>query len=103
MQLKSRSKRTKNINKIITNKREIKKAKKIKIKIKKTNIEIKTTKTNIKANTKANTIATTIITTTTIDRKYLLKLYKQFVCIYINFVLKIASILLNCLLLFNNL
>jgi len=103
LQLKNKLRRTKNINKTTTIKRKIKKAKKIKIETKETKIETKITKTSIKVNTKANTKAIITIIRTTINRKYLLRLRKQFVCIYISLVFKIVLILLNYLLLFNNL
>ncbi len=101
--LKSKSKRTKNVDKIITNKREIKKAKKIEVKARKTKIEIKVTKKSIEVDAKANATIVAIIATTTIDRKRLLKLYKQFVCTHVSLAFKIVLILLSCLLLFNNL
>ncbi len=103
LRLKSKSKKAKSANKITTNKRETKKAKKAKIKARKIKIKAKTIETNIKANAKANAKATTTIATITIDKKCLLKLRKQFVCIYINFIFKTTLILLSCLLLFNNL
>jgi len=103
LQLKNKLKKTKNVNKITTNKRKIKKTKKIEMKTKETKIKAKIIKTSIEANAKTNAIATTTITTTTTNKKRLLKLYKQFACIYISFVLKTTSILLSCLLLFNNL
>jgi len=102
LQLKNKSKKAKDTNKITTNKKKVKRAKKIKIKTKKTKIETKITKTNTKVDIRANTTIA-IATTITINKKRLLRLYKQFVYIYISFVFKIALILLNCLLLFNNL
>jgi len=103
LQLKNKLRKAKSANKITTNKKKVKKTKKIKIEARKTRIEARTIERNIKANAKTNatTIATT--TTTTTNRKYLLKLRKQFVCIYISFALKTISILLSYLLLFNNL
>ncbi len=102
LQLKNKLKKAKNASKITTSKREIKKTKKIKIKAKKTKIKTKTikrsTKVDAKANAKAIAIATTIIT----NQKRLLRLREQFVCTHVSFVLKIASMLLSCLLLFNN-
>jgi len=63
----------------------------------------KASKTEEKAKARANARAATTTTTTTTDRKQLLKLHKQFVCIYISLVLETVLILLNCLLLFDNL
>ncbi len=104
LQLENKLRKTKSANKIITSKKEIKKTKEIKVKAKKTKIEAKIIKRNTRANTRANATTTTITTIiTTTNRKYLLKLRKQFVCIYINFVFKTMSLLLSYLLLFNNL
>ncbi len=102
-QLKNRSRKTKSANKIIINRKEIEKAKEIKIKTRETKIETKTIEKSIETDARADT--TTVAATATIitNRKRLLKLRKQFVCIYINFALKTVSILLSCLLLFNNL
>jgi len=105
LQLENRLKKTKNTNKIIINKKEIEKIKKFKVETKEIEIKLKITKTNTntKTNIKTNTKIVIIAIITTINRKYLLKLYKQFVYIYISFVLKTILILLNYLLLFNNL
>jgi len=105
LQSENKLKKTKNIDKITTSKREIEKAKEIEIEIetKETRIEAKTTKKSIEIDARANATTAVAAATTTANRKYLLKLYKQFVCIYISFVFKTVSILLSCLLLFNNL
>ncbi len=103
LQSKNKLRKAKNVNKITTNEREVKRAKKIKVETRETKIETKITKTNTKVNAKTNAKAIVTTTTTTTNKKRLLRLRKQFVCIHINFVFKIASILLNYLLLFNNL
>ncbi len=106
---KNKLRKTKSANKIITNKREVEKAKEIEVETRKTKVKAKITKKNIETNAKANATTTTITTTTTttttttINKKYLLKLRKQLVYTYVSLALKIASILLNYLLLFNNL
>jgi len=69
LQLKNKFKKTKNTNKITTNKREVKKTKKVKIKT-------KITKANTKINAKANATKIATIATTTINKKRLLKLRK---------------------------
>ena len=79
------------------------KQEKLKTKTRKIKIKTKIIKANIKVNAKANIKATTIIAIIIINKKYLLKLRKQFLYIYINFALKTTLILLSCLLLFNNL
>ena len=103
LQLENKSRKAKNANKITTNKKEVEKAKKIEIEIKETKVETKTTKIDIETNAKTSATIVAIITTTTTNRKRLLKLRKQFVCIYISLAFKIVLILLSCLLLFNNL
>ncbi len=103
MQLRNKLKKAKNINKIITNKREVKKAKKIEIKIKETKIKTKIIEKSIEANIKTNAKVVAITIIIIKNKKYLLRLRKQFACIYINFILKIILILLSYLLLFNNL
>ncbi len=105
---KNKLRKTKSANKIITNKREVEKAKEIEVETRKTKVKAKITRKNIETNAKANATTTTITTTTTtttttINKKYLLKLRKQLVYTYVSLALKIASILLNYLLLFNNL
>ncbi len=100
---KNELKKAKNANKIITNKREIKKAKRIKVKARETKIKVKITKINTKANARISAIAIATTTITTTNKKRLLRLCKQFVYTYINFVLKTTLILLSYLLLFNNL
>jgi len=101
---KNKIRKTKSANKIITNKREVEKAKEIEVETRKTKVKAKITKKNIETNAKANATTTTITTTTiTTNKKYLLKLRKQFVYTHVSLALKIASILLNYLLLFNNL
>ncbi len=62
-----------------------------------------TIETSIEADAKADAIAAATATTMATNRKYLLKSREQFVCIYVSLVPKIGSILLSCLLLFNNL
>ncbi len=103
LRLKNKLRRAKDIDKIITSEKEIKKAREIEIKIRETEIEAKTIKTSTKANARASAkaIAATAITTT--NKKYLLRLCEQFACTHISFVYKIVSILLSYLLLFNNL
>jgi len=103
LQSENKSRKTKNTDKTTIDKREIKKAKKIEIETRKTKIETKITEKSTETNAKTNVTAATTAATTATDRKYLLKLRKQFVCTYISFVFKIVSILLSCLLLFNNL
>jgi len=94
--LKNELRRTKNANKITTNKREVKKARE-------TTIEAKTTRRSTKIDVEANAIIATTTTTITTNKKRSLRLCKQFVYIYISFALKTTSILLSYLLLFNNL
>jgi len=94
LRLKRKSKKATSANKITINKREIKdnarKAKK--------------TKASAKANAKAKAIITTITTIIiATNKKQLLKLHNQFAYMYVNLVFEITSILLSCLLLFNNL
>jgi len=103
LQSENKLRKAKNADKIITDKKEIEKAKKIKVETKETEIETKTTETNTEADTKTNAKTAAAAATITADKKYLLKLREQFVYIYINFIYKTASILSNCLLLFNNL
>jgi len=72
LQLENKSKKARNIDKIITNKKKVKRAKEIEIKTRKTRIERRITKKSIKSNAKtsAKAIATTItITTITITTK----------------------------------
>jgi len=107
LQLEKRLRKTTNINKIIINKREVREAREIEVEVREIRIKAKTieasTRVDTKANAKANTRVVTTIATTTINKKYLLELRKQFVCIYINFTRKIVLILLSYILLFNNL
>ncbi len=103
LQLKNKLRKTKSADKTITSREEIEKAKEIKIKTKEIEIETKTTKTSTKTNAKTSAKTTIAAATTIINRKCLLKLREQFVCIYVSLALKIVSILLNYLLLFNNL
>ncbi len=76
MQLKNKLRKIKNIDKIIISKIKIKKAKEIIFKTKKTEIKIKIIEINIEIDAKTSAKVTAIVATTTIDRKYLLKLYK---------------------------
>ncbi len=76
LQLKNKSRRAKNINKITTNKEEVKRTKKIKIKIKKTKIKTKIIEKSIKTDIKANIIVVITITTTIVNKKCLLRLHK---------------------------
>jgi len=103
LQSKNKLRKTKNIDKITINKREIKEIKEIEIETKETKIKIKIIETSIEVDAKTNAIVVATIATIVIDEKYLLKLRKQSVCIYISFFFKIVLILLSCLLLFNNL
>ncbi len=103
MQLENKLRETKNINKIIIDKREIKKARKIKVKIRETKIKTKIIEISTEANAKIDTKIIIATTTIIVNRKYLLKLRKQFIYIYISFIFKIVLILLSYLLLFNNL
>jgi len=103
LRFRRKSRKATNASKIIIDEREAKNNAK---EIKETRVKAKKTKASTKANAKANARATTIvatIATTIIDKKRLSKLREQFVCIYINLVLEITSIILSCLLLFNNL
>ncbi len=103
LQSENRLRKTENADKIITDKKEVEKAKKIKIETRKTKVEIKITKTNTETDAKTNAKTAAAAATAIANRKCLLKLHKQFVCTYISFALKTVLILLNCLLLFNNL
>jgi len=76
LQLKNKLRKIKNIDKIIISKIKIKKAKEIIFKTKKTEIKIKIIEINIEIDAKTSAKVTAIVATTTIDRKYLLKLYK---------------------------
>ena len=87
LQSKNKSRKTKNSNKIIINRKEIE-------------IETKIIETSIETNAKTNAKTAVAAATTTTNRKYLLRLRKQFVYIYVSFALKT---ILNYLLLFNNL
>jgi len=102
LQSKRELRRATNANKIIIDKREAKdnarEAREIEVKARRTKAN---TKANARANAKATTIAT-ITTTIAIHKKQLSKLRKRFACTYVSLVLKIASMLLSCLLLFNN-
>jgi len=103
LRFRKESKRATNASKIIIDKRETKNNAK---EARETRVEAKRTKINAKASAKANARATTIATTTTTiiaNKKQLLRLHKQFACMYINFVFKITSILSSYLLLFDNL
>ncbi len=103
LQSENRLRKTKDADKITIDRKEVKRAREIKVETKETEVKIRTTETSTE--TDAKTDAKTIVAAATIttDRKYLLKLRKQFVCIYISFVFKTVSILLSYLLLFNNL
>jgi len=103
LQSENKLKKAENTDKIITNRKEVKKAKKIEIETRKTKIKIKTTEISTEADAKTNAKAAAAAATATTNRKCLLKLCKQFVYIYISFVYKTVLILLSCLLLFNNL
>ena len=103
MQSENKSRKAKNTDKITTNKKEIEKAREIEVEAKKTKIETKTTETSIKADAKTNAKTAATAATATANRKYLIKLRKQFVCTHVSLVYKTVLILLNCLLLFNNL
>jgi len=102
LRFRKKSRKATNASKTIINKRE---AKNNARKAKETKVETKRTKIDTRANAKANAkiiATTTTITTTTTNRKQLLKLREQFACTHVSLVLKTTSILLNCLLLFNN-
>ena len=103
LQLKNKSRKTKDANKTTTNRKEVEKAKKIEVKTRETKIEIKIIETSTEADAKTNAETIAITATTTVNKKYLLRLCRQFVCIYISFVFKTILILSSCLLLFNNL
>jgi len=92
------SKKATNANKITIDKRE---AKNNARETKETKVEAKKTKANIEANARATTIATTT-TTIAINKKQLLRMRERFACTHVSFVLKITSMLLSYLLLFNN-
>ncbi len=71
LQLENKSKKARNIDKIITNKKKVKRAKEIEIKTRKTRIERRITKKSIKANAKTSAKATaTTITITTKKNLY---------------------------------
>ena len=103
MQSENRSRKIKSADKITTDKKEIKKTKEIKIKTKETEIKTKIIEISTEIDARTNATAATTIAITTANKKRLLRLCKQFVCIYISFVLKTVLILLSYLLLFNNL
>jgi len=90
LRFKRKSKRATNASKIIIDEREAKNNAR----------EAKRTKVDARVDAKATT--TTTIATIATNKKQLLKLRKQFACTHISLVFEIASILLNCLLLFNN-
>jgi len=102
LQFKKESRRATSASKTIINKKEArdnaKEAKEIEVEAKRIKVD---TKVDAKASAKATIIAITIATTI-VDTKRLLKSRERFACIYINFVLETTSILLSCLLLFNN-
>jgi len=103
LQFKRKSKRATSANKIIIDKKEVKndakEARKIEVEAKRIKLDAKL---DAKANAKATTTTTTITITIT-NKKQLLRLREQFVCTYVNLVFEIISILLSCLLLFDNL
>jgi len=99
LQSKKESRRATNASKIIIDKRE---AKDNARETRKIEVETRSTKSNARTNAKATIIVATT-TITIVDKKQLSKLHKQFACTYISFALEIASILLSCLLLFDNL
>jgi len=88
LRLKRRLRKATSANKIIIDKKEAKSNAR----------EARETKANARVTTTTTTIATTIV-----DKKQLSKLCKQLTCTHVNLVLKIASMLLSCLLLFDNL
>jgi len=98
LQFRKESKKATSANKIITSERKAKdnarEAREIKAKARKTKVDTR-------VDARATTIIATIIAITT-NRKQLLKLRKRFVCTHVSLVFEIASILLSCLLLFNN-
>jgi len=102
LRLQKESRKATNANKITINKREAKNDAK---EAKETKVKTKKTKTNIKASARVDAKAITIATTTTIittNKKQSSKLCKRFACTHVSLVFEIASILLNCLLLFDN-
>jgi len=102
LQSKSRLRRARNVGKITIDKKEVEKAREIEAKAREARVEARIIEKSIEANVRANAIVVATTTTTTINKKRLLKLRKQFVCIYISLIFKTTLILLSYLLLFNN-